>query len=72
MTNEEILEEVYRIAKKHCSDAVNDSTHNHTAKLVSSFIEQEWQKQDDAVPNVFELAERKKQIGEDGTVKERK
>ena len=82
MTDKQILEEVHRVVSKHRDDAVNDSIHNHTAKLVSNFIEQEWQRQDDAKSlgqfsqtwyQVDGRRENKRhrelEIGEDGTVK---
>ena len=47
MTNKEILEGVYKIARTHIDTAANESVHNHTAKLIAGFIEEEWQKQDD-------------------------
>ena len=47
MTNKEILEGAYKIARTHIDTATNESVHNHTAKLIASFIEEGWQKQDD-------------------------
>ena len=41
MTNEQILEEVYKIARTHMDRATNESVHNHTAYLIASFIEDE-------------------------------
>ena len=41
MTDKEILEEVYKIARTHMDIAINESVHNHTAHLIASFIEDE-------------------------------
>ena len=79
MTNKEILEEVYRRLKETTDNGFE--VHNFT--IVTSFIEQEWQKQDDqelldqyygsrAEDWIIDVAEierhRGLEIGEDGTV----
>jgi len=48
MTNTEILEEVYRKCRKATDEARFESQHNHTAKWILDFIEQEWQRADDS------------------------
>ena len=47
MKDKEILGEVHKIARTHIDQAANESVHNHTAKLIASFIEEEWQKRDE-------------------------
>jgi hypothetical protein len=47
MTDREMLEEVHKMARTHIDRATNESVHNHTARLIASFIEEEWQKRDE-------------------------
>ena len=71
MTDREILDEVYQmLVKKECG-------FSSEVREIQSFIEQEWQKQDDNHPfhqlDVQEIERhRGLEIGEDGTVKELK
>jgi len=55
MNDKKILEEVYSLVRKHIDTARAESTHNHTAKLVSNFIEQEWQRRDEALAGVGDV-----------------
>ena len=85
MTNKQILEEVHKMARTHIDQAANESVHNHTAKLIASFIEEEWQRQDEQQQSTAlgqfsqtwyqvdggreDKRHRELEIGEDGTVK---
>jgi len=73
MTDREILDEVYQmLVKKECG-------FSSEVREIQSFIEQEWQKQDDKYNHPFHQLDvqeierhRGLEIGEDGTVKELK
>ena len=66
MTDREILEEVYNMAVQDKRMYAPDRFSNK----VASFIEQEWQREDELI-DALEIERREGlEIGEDGTVKE--
>lgn len=65
MTDREILEEVYN---RLCN--MLEANNNTTGRALKSFIEQEWQREDELI-DALEIERREGlEIGEDGTVKE--